>query len=64
MLLRKVGKNLKKNRVEMDWRKRIEELTDLIVARDRLDAEEGLSVIVSLTVVELAVGTPKTTGIA
>jgi hypothetical protein len=63
VLLLKVGKNLKKNRVEMAWRKRIEELTDLIVARDRLDAEEGLSVIVSLTVVELALVLQKRRGL-
>src|SRR4029434_2012526 len=46
----------------MAWRKRIEERTDLIVARDRLDAEEGLSVIVSLTVVELALVLQKRQG--
>ena len=47
----------------MAWRKRIEELTDLIVARDRLDTEEGLSVIVSLTVVELALVLQKRRGL-
>ncbi len=54
VLLLQVGKDLEKDGVEMAWRNRIEELSDLIVARDRLDAKEGLSVIVSLTVVELA----------
>jgi hypothetical protein len=54
VLLLKVFKDLEKNGGEMAWCNRIEERADLIVARDRLDAEEGLSVIVSLTLVELA----------
>ena len=35
-----VFKDLEKDRMEMAWRNRIEELSDLIVARDRLDAEK------------------------
>jgi hypothetical protein len=54
VLLLKVCKDLEKDGGELAWRNRIEERSDLIVARDRLDAEEGLSVIVSLTLVELA----------
>ena len=54
MLLLQVGKDLEKDRGEIAGRNRIEERADLIVARDRLDAEEGLRVIVSLTLVELA----------
>src|SRR6059036_38291 len=50
----KVCKDLEKDGVERAWRNRIEERADVMVARDRLDAEEGLSVIVSLTLVELA----------
>jgi hypothetical protein len=50
----KVCKDLEKDRLEIAWRNRIEERADVIVARDRLDAEEGLSVIVSLTLVEQA----------
>ena len=50
----KVGKDLKKDGVKIAWRNRIEERADLIVARVWLDAEEGLSIIVSLTLVELA----------
>jgi hypothetical protein len=49
-----VGKDLEKDGVEIAGRNRGEERADLIVARDRLDAEEGLRVIVSLTLVELA----------
>ena len=64
MLLLQVGKDLEKDRMEIAWRNRIKERADLIVARDRLDAEERLRVILSLTVVELAFGTPKTTEIA
>jgi hypothetical protein len=54
VLLLKVFKDLEKDGGEMAWRNRIEERADVIVARDRLDAKEGPSVIVSLTVVELA----------
>ena len=54
MLLLQVGKDLEKDGVEIAWRNRIEERADVIVARDRLDTEEGLSVIVSLPLVELA----------
>jgi hypothetical protein len=54
VLLRKGFKDLEKDGGESTGRNRIEELADVIVARDRLDAEEGLSVIVSLTLVELA----------
>jgi hypothetical protein len=54
VLLLKVSKDLEKDRGERAWRNRIEERADVMVARDRLDAEEGLSVIVSLRVVELA----------
>jgi len=54
VLLLQVGKDLEKDGVEIAWRNRIEERADLIVARDRLDAEEGLRVIVSLPLVELA----------
>jgi hypothetical protein len=49
-----VGKDLEKDRGEIAWCNRGEERADVIVARDRLDAKEGLSVIVSLTLVELA----------
>ena len=49
-----VGKDLEKDRGARAGRHRIEALADVIVARDRLDAEEGLRVIVSLTLVELA----------
>jgi hypothetical protein len=54
VLLLKVCKDLEKDGVEIAWRNRIEERADLIVARDWLDAEERLRVIMSLTVVELA----------
>ena len=54
VLLLQVGKDLEKDGVEIAWRNWIEERADLIVARDRLDAEEGLRVIVSLPLVELA----------
>jgi hypothetical protein len=54
MLLLKVRKDLEKNGIEIAWRNGIEELTDLIVTRDRIDAEEGLGVIVSLPLFELA----------
>ena len=54
MLLLQVGKDLEKDGVEIAWGNRIEERTDLIVARDRLDAEERLCVIMALTVAELA----------
>jgi hypothetical protein len=53
-LLLKVCKDLEKDRGEIAWCNRVEELANLIVARDRLDAKEGLRVIVSLTLVELA----------
>jgi len=54
VLLLQVGQDLEKDGMEIAWRNRIEERADLIVARDRLDAEERLRVILSLTVVELA----------
>src|SRR6266446_8880289 len=54
VLLLKVCKDLEKDGVEIAWRNRIEERADVIVAGDRLDAEECLRVIMSLTVVELA----------
>ena len=54
MVLLKVGKDLEKDGVEIAWRNRIEERADVIVARDRLDAEECLRVIMALTMVELA----------
>jgi len=54
VLLLQVGKDLEKDGLEIAWRNRIEERADLIVARDRRDAEEGLSVIVALPLVELA----------
>ena len=54
VLLLQVGKDLEKDGMEIAWRNRLEERADLIVARDRLDAEERLRVILSLTVVELA----------
>ena len=54
MLLLQVGKDLEKDGGELAWRNRIEERADLMVARDRLDSEERLRVIMSLTVVELA----------
>jgi len=54
VLLLQVCKDLEKDGMEIAWRNRIEERADLIVARDRLDAEEGLSVIVALPLVELA----------
>ena len=54
MLLLKVRKDLAKDGVEVAWRNRIEERADLIVTGDRLDAKQGLRVIVSLTLVELA----------
>jgi len=50
----KVCTDLEKDGVAIAWRNRIEERADVMVARDRLDAEEGLRVIVSLTLVELA----------
>ena len=59
MLLLQVCQDLEKDGGEIAWRNRIEERADLIVARDRLDAEEGLSVIVSLTLVALALGLQK-----
>jgi hypothetical protein len=55
VLLLKVFKDLEKDGGEIAWRNRIEAGADLLVARERLDAKEGLSVIVSLTLVELAV---------
>jgi hypothetical protein len=54
VLLLKVCKDLEKDGVEIAWRNRIEERADVIVARDRLDAEECLRVIMALTMVELA----------
>jgi hypothetical protein len=54
VLLLQVGKDLEKDGMEIAWRNRIEERADVIVARDRLDAEERLRVLLSLTVVELA----------
>jgi hypothetical protein len=53
-LLCKMCKDLEKARGEIGWGKRGEERADLMGARDRLDATEGLRGIVSLTVVELA----------
>ena len=53
-MLLQVGIDLDIDRGDIAGRNRIEEFADLIVARDRLDAEEGLRVIVSLTLVELA----------
>ena len=47
-------KDLEKDGMKIAGRNRIEERADLIVARDRLNAEECLRVILSLTVVELA----------
>ena len=63
MLLLQVCQDLEKDGGEIAWRNRIEELAYLIVARDRLDAEEGLSVIVSLTLVELALVLQKRRGL-
>jgi len=54
MLRLQVGKDLEKDRGEIAWCTRLEERADLMVARDRLDTEEGLRVIVSLPLVELA----------
>ena len=54
MLLLKVCKDLEKDGMKRAGRNRIEERADLIVARDRLDAEERLRVIMALTVAELA----------
>jgi hypothetical protein len=53
-LLFKVLKDLEKDGIEIAWRNRVEELADLIVTGYRIDAEQGLRVIVSLTLVELA----------
>ena len=47
-------KDLEQDGIAIAWRNRIEERADVIVARDRLDAEERLRVSMSLTVVELA----------
>jgi hypothetical protein len=63
-LLLQVGKDLEKDRGEIAWCNRIKERADVIVARDRLDAKEGLRVIVALPLVELALVTPKTTALA
>jgi hypothetical protein len=54
VLLLQVLKDVEKDGIKIAWRHRIEEFTDLIVTGDRLDAKQGLSVIASLTVVELA----------
>jgi hypothetical protein len=54
VLLLKVCKDLEKDGMKRAGRHRIEERADVMVARDRLDAKEGLSVIVSLTLVDLA----------
>ena len=54
VLLLQVGKDLEKDGVEIAWRNRIEERADVIVARDRLNTEERLRVILSLAVVALA----------
>jgi len=54
VVLLKVGKDLAKDGYKIAWCNGIEERADVMVARDRLDAEEGLSVIASLTLVELA----------
>jgi hypothetical protein len=56
VLLLQGSQDLEKDRGERAWRNRLEERADLMVARDRLDAAEGLRVIVSLRVVELALG--------
>ena len=53
-LLLQVGKDLEKDRGEIAWGNRGEERADVIVARARLDAKEGLRVLVSLTLVEQA----------
>jgi hypothetical protein len=54
VLLLKVRKDLDKDRGEMLGRDGIEEVADLIVTRYLLHAEEGLSIIVSLTLFEPA----------
>jgi hypothetical protein len=54
VLLLKMGQDLKKDGVKIAWRPRIEAFADVLVARAWLDPEEGLSIIVSLTLVELA----------
>jgi hypothetical protein len=54
MLLLKVRKDLEKNGIAIAWRNGIEELTDVIITRDRIDAEEGLCIIVTLPLCELA----------
>jgi hypothetical protein len=63
VLLLKVCKDLKKDRVEITWRNRIEERADVIIARDGLDAKKALSVIVSLTLVELPLVLQKRRGL-
>ena len=55
VLLLKVFKDCEKDRVTIAWRNRSEAGADLLVTRERLDAEAGRSVIVSLTLVALAV---------
>lgn len=55
----KVGQDLDTDGVDLAWRNRIEERADVIVARDRRDAAERLRVLMSLTVVELALGLQK-----
>jgi hypothetical protein len=52
--LLKALKDLEKDGGEIAWRNRIEERADLIVAGDGLHAKKGLSVIMPLLVVELA----------
>jgi hypothetical protein len=54
VLLLKMGQDLKKDGVKIAWRPRIEAFADVLVARAWLDPEEGLSIIVSLMLVELA----------
>jgi hypothetical protein len=55
VLLLKVFKDCEKDRVTIAWRNRSEAGADLLVTRERLDAEAGRSVIVSLTLAALAV---------
>ena len=59
VLLLKVCKDCEKDRGAIAWCNRSEAGADLLVTRERLDAEAGLSVIVSLTLVALAVGLQK-----
>jgi len=47
VLLLKVLKDLEKDGVERAWRNRVKELADLIVTGYRIDAEQGLGVILN-----------------